>query len=137
MIRSTIRITAPVVASIMLMMAVPGHALASAPWDPGCPAGPTSKVCIYEHWEWTGSYGNMGGDNLSYVGETFPSSTTEVNNQISSTKNLYSSLDVRWYQGTNWGGLHLCTNSGTGHYTLGWANDTYSSHDVVAGSVCQ
>jgi hypothetical protein len=126
------RFTAPVVASVVLVMALPTQALASAPWNAGCPNTPSSNVCIYRDWHWEGQFGHMGGDNLSYVGETFPSSTYPVDDGVSSNKNLYVSLDVKWPEHPNYGGAFLCTQSGTGFYYVGitW-NDRISSHDVV------
>lgn len=126
------RSVAPVLFAVVLMMALPTYALASAPWSAGCPDGaPTSKVCIYRDWHWEGAYGNMGGDNLSYVGETYPSSTYNVNDSISSTKNLYPTLDVRWWTDINHQGIAQCSQAGTGYYFVGSLQDNFSSHDVL------
>lgn len=133
------RFTAPVIASALLMLALPTHALASAPWSAGCPDGsPTSKVCIFSDWHWEGNYGNMGGDNPNYYGETYPSSTMGVNDSVSSTKNLYSSLDVRWHIHANYQGVAQCTDGGEGYYFVGFGgfNDNYSSHNVESSGTC-
>jgi Peptidase inhibitor family I36 len=131
------RSTAFVVA-ILLITALPRTALASAPWSAGCSGGTGSNyVCIYSDWHWEGNFGHTTSSDLSYVGETYPSSTYAVNDSVSSNKNLWSGLDVKWYVGANYSGDYLCSNSGQGWYYVGvlW-NDAFSSHNVVSGAAC-
>lgn len=125
------RLVAPFLFSLALMLALPATAFGSAPWIAGCSGQPSSsQLCIYRDWHWEGAYGHMSGDNFDYTGETYPSSTYLVDNSISSNKNLYGSLDIRWW----WGDVYkaVCTQSNTGIYQFAWfENDQISFHDVV------
>lgn len=132
MARFIYRFIVPLGLAAWLQLALPVTALASAPWIAGCSGQPSStRLCIYIDWHWEGTIAQMSGDNASYDGETWPSSTYGVNNSISSNKNLYSTLDILWYEGYL-AGQWQCLNSNTGYYYVGLEfNDHFSSHDVV------
>ena len=70
-------------------------------------------------WHFEGNRGNMQGSNLTYVGEDYPSSTNDVNDSISSMKNLYSGWRVRWWDGPQYNFYY---------------NDHFSSHEQTAAA---
>jgi hypothetical protein len=127
---------AAVLFAVTLAAIAPTAAFASAPWLADCSGTPSSsQICIYRDWHWEGSVAHMSGDNLSYASETWPSSTNAVEDSVSSTKNLYGSLQVRWYDGRNFTGGYICNTPNTGFYYVGiFSNDAFSSHDVTAGA---
>jgi hypothetical protein len=120
-----------------LATATPRAAFASAPWSADCSGVlSSSQVCIYRDWHWEGNIAHMSGDNYSYQDETWPSSTYWVEDSVSSTKNLYGSLQVRWYVGRQLSGGWICDQPNGGFYYVGWNwNDLMSSHDVT-GAAC-
>lgn len=128
---------AAAVLAVALLAVAPPSAFASAPWTGGCSGTPSSsQVCIYSDWHWTGNIAHMSGDNFSYAGETWPSSTAAVEDSVSSTKNLYGGQQVRWYDDRELHGGFICNTPNSGFYYVGvFSNDKFSSHDVT-GAAC-
>jgi hypothetical protein len=125
-----------VFSAILLATLLPGSALASAPWLADCSGVSSSnQVCIYRDSHWTGNTAHMFGSNLTYANETWPSSTSAVNDSISSTKNLYSSYQVRWWRDPSYTGGYICNTPNSGFYSLSqYQNDSTSSHEVTQGA---
>jgi hypothetical protein len=123
----------------LLVAALPGSAFASPPWLADCDGGGGSNyVCIYSDRNFLGNIAHMSGSNSSYVGETYPSSSINVNDSASSVKNLYSSKDVSWFNDPSSGGPEFCVNSNTAVVWVGlFNNDAFSRHAVFSNaSVC-
>lgn len=129
---------AAVVFAVALATVAPSTAFASAPWLANCSGTPSSsQVCIYRDWHWAGNVAHMSGDNYSYQYETWPSAPSYlVEDSVSSTKNLYGSLNVRWYDDRELHGGFICNTPNSGFYDVGiFSNDKFSSHDVT-GAAC-
>jgi hypothetical protein len=125
--------------ALSLAVALPGIALASAPWSADCSGAlSSSQLCIFRDTDYNGNIAHMSGDNLSYQSETWPSTNTNVEDSVSSMKNLYSSWRIRWWKGRNYTESFVCLNQNSGFTSLGIGpfgyNDTISSHELTAGN---
>lgn len=127
------RFAVPVILGLVLAGGLPSAALASAPWLSGCSGAANSNyLCIFRDRDLQGAFGHMAGSNSSYVGETYPSSTYNVDNSVSSAENLYGSKDVTWHWGINNSGNGFCVNPNTAVLWVGlYDNDVFSSHEVA------
>jgi Peptidase inhibitor family I36 len=132
------RIAIPTILGLLLASALPNTAGASAPWSAGCSGTANSEyLCIYRDRDFAGAFGHMAGSNASYSGETYPSSTYDVNDSISSNMNLYGSHDVVWYNGVNYSGTPFCVDQNTAVSWVGlFSNDAFSSHIVAVSGTC-
>jgi hypothetical protein len=121
--------------ALLLAMALPLTAMASAPWSSECTG---TNLCIFLDTNYNGNAAHMAGSNLSYAGETWPSSNTLVEDSVSSMKNHYTNTRIRWWKGRNYTGGYVCLNQNSGFTSLGIGpfgfNDTISSHELTSGA---
>lgn len=125
------------IVGILLATAAPRTAFASAPWSADCNYNwSANRVCIFSDWHFEGNRGNMAGSNYDYAGEDYPSSTNDVNDSISSMKNLYSGSRVRWWDGPQNTFYYYCSVSNSAVWEMSFLyNDHFSSHEVT-GAAC-
>lgn len=127
-----------IVLATLVVIALPLSAMASAPWGSDCDGVlSSSKLCIFLDTNYNGNIAHMSGSNLSYAGQTWPSTNTYVEDSISSMKNLYSNTRIRWWKGRNYTDSYVCLNQNSGFTSLGIGpfgfNDTISSHELTSG----
>ena len=127
------RATVPLILGLILSAGLFSTAVASAPWIAECSGGGGSNyICVYSDRDLVGNRGHMSGSNASYIGQTYPSSSTSVNDSMSSGKNLYASKDVTWHHEVNNTGSGFCVNPNTAIVWVGlFNNDAFTSHQVA------
>lgn len=137
MIKRTSRLALPAILAAFLLSGLPAAVLASAPWLSNCSGGAGSNyLCIYSDRDFAGNRAHMSGSNNSYAGETYPSSSNNVNDSVSSLKNLYSSKDVTWFNEPISGGAEFCVDFNTAVSWVGlFSNDAFSRHVVATDDI--
>lgn len=99
--------------SLMVVAAAAlGVVSSAAAWTTTCSSG-AQKVCVYIDTGWGVPMATMNGDKDDYGSSTYPNTTQNIIDTVSSVKNRYASSDIRFHFHADQGGESCCSNADT------------------------